>query len=333
MKTLTMGIALAVFGAAHASAATGLRAQVTHEDGWVAWQVPMVAGAGAPCCFTWRRGTVADGGCNLDGRDWSFGTGSKHALDDSMLAVYAHVVRGRIDRVRAVAAACPVESKDAIRRIAPVAPAQSVALLSDWLAGSDGKPHDDEPALAALAYHEDASATHALAAQAGPKHDEEARAQALFWLGQTRGVEGADIVEHYATTDADPDLREKAVFALSQSKAGDPYARILSISRSDRTAHVRSQALFWMAQTEDARASADITAALANEASDDVREQAVFALSQLKDGQAEDALIAIVRGNYPRDAKKQALFWLGQSGSPRAIQALDDVLAAGGPAR
>lgn len=333
MKTLMTGIALAVLCAAHASAATDLQAQVTQEDGWVAWQVPMVAGAGAPCCFTWRHGMVADGGCDLDGRDWSFGTDGKHALRDSTLAVYAHVAKGRIDRVRAVAAACPVASKDAIRRIVPVVPAQSVALLSDWLAGSDVKRNDDDSALAALAYHEDASATRALAVQAEPKHDEEAREQALFWLGQTRGAEGADIVEHYATTDADPDLREKAVFALSQSKAGDPYARILAISRSDRTAHVRSQALFWMAQTEDARAPADITAALANEASDDVREQAVFALSQLKDGRAEDALIAIVRGNYPRDTKKQALFWLGQSGSPRAIQALDDVLAADGPAR
>jgi len=332
MKTAMMGFALAVFAAADASAATGLQAQVTQADGWVAWQVPMIADAGAPCCFTWRRGAPAENGCDLDARDWSFGTDSRHPLHDSTLAVYAHVADGRIDRLRAVASACPVESKDAIRRLDAVAPAQSVALLADWLASAD-KKHDDDSALAALAYHEDASATRALATRAEPKHDEEVREQALFWLGQTRGAEGADIVEHYATTDADPDLREKAVFALSQSKAGDPYARILAISRSDRTAHVRSQALFWMAQMEDARAQADITAALTTETSDDAREQAVFALSQLRQGQAEDALIAVVRGNYPRDAKKQALFWLGESGSPRAIKALDEVLAAGSPAR
>jgi hypothetical protein len=332
MKTAMMGLALAVFAAADASAAIGLQAQVTQADGWVAWQVPMIAGAGAPCCFTWRRGAPAENGCDLDARDWSFGTDSKHPLHDSTLAVYAHVAKGRIDRLRAVASACPVESKDAIRRLDAVVPAQSVALLADWLAGADAK-HGDDAALAALAYHEDASATRALATRAEPKHDEDEREQALFWLGQARGADGADIVEHYATTDADPDLREKAVFALSQSHAGDPYARIVAISRSDRTAHVRSQALFWMAQMGDARAQADITAALAAETSDDAREQAVFALSQLKEGQAEDALIAVVRGNYPRDAKKQALFWLGQSGSPRAIKALDEVLAEGSPAR
>jgi hypothetical protein len=331
MKTM-MGVVLAMLAAAHASAATDLQAQVTQADGWVAWQVPMIAGAGAPCCFTWRRGAPAENGCDLDARDWSFGTDSKHPLHDSTLAVYAHVAKGRIDRLRGVASACPVESKDAIRRLDAVVPAQSVALLADWLAGADAK-HDDDAALAALAYHDDASATRALATRAEPKHDEDEREQALFWLGQTRGTEGADIVEHYATTDADPDVREKAVFALSQSHAGDPYVRILAISRSDRTAHVRSQALFWMAQMDDARAQADITAAVASEASEDAREQAVFALSQLKEGHAEDALIAVVRGNYPRDAKKQALFWLGQSGSPRAIKALDDVLAASSPAR
>ena len=127
MKTMMMGVALAVLAAADASAATGLEEQVTRTDGWVAWQVPMIADAGAPCCFTWRRGAPAENGCDLDARDWSFGTDSRHPLHDSTLAVYAHVAKGRIDRLRAVASACPVESKDAIRRLDAVVPAQSVA--------------------------------------------------------------------------------------------------------------------------------------------------------------------------------------------------------------
>jgi len=65
MKTAMMGFALAVFAASDASAATGLQAQVTQADGWVAWQVPMIADAGAPCCFTWRRGAPAENGCDL----------------------------------------------------------------------------------------------------------------------------------------------------------------------------------------------------------------------------------------------------------------------------
>jgi hypothetical protein len=327
VKACLLGaLLMSVFGA-NAFAAPDLRTQVQQADGWVAWRVPMTAEAHSPCCYVWRNNTRSDAGCDLDGRNWSFGSDDAHPLQDSTLAVYVRIARGHVDRVRAVAASCPVKTAGAIRWIDAVEPTQSVNLLSIWLGDAQESHADGDGMLAALAYHADAAATRALAALAEPAHARESREQALFWLGQARGADGAEIIERYATMDADPDLREHAIFALSQSHAADPYARILAISHTDPAEHVRSQALFWMAQMEDARAAADITAALASEHSDDVREQAVFALSQLKEGQAEDALIAIVRGNYPRDVKKQALFWLGQSGSPRAIEALDEVLA------
>ncbi|MEO5558723.1 MAG: HEAT repeat domain-containing protein [Dokdonella sp.] len=327
IKALVLGAILLSTAGAHALAASDLQTQVKQVDGWVAWRVPMTAEAGSPCCYVWKNKSLVDAGCDLDGQEWSFGSDDQHPLHDSTLAVYVRIAQGHVDRVRAVAASCPVKSAHPIRWIDTVEPVQSVNLLSVWLGGAEGSPPDDDSMLAALAYHADASATRALAALAEPAHTRKSREQALFWLGQSRGADGADIIERYATTDADPDVREKAIFALTQSHAGDPYASIQAISRSDPATHVRSQALFWMAQMEDARAAADITAALQSEHSDDVREQAVFALSQLKDGEAEDALIAVVRGNYPREVKKQALFWLGQSESPRAMQALDDVLA------
>ncbi|MEO7323954.1 MAG: HEAT repeat domain-containing protein, partial [Dokdonella sp.] len=325
MKMFVLGAILVSAMDANALGASDLQAQVKQADGWVAWRVPMIADAGSPCCFARRSTSRTEAGCDLDGREWNFGSNDQHPLHDSTLAVYVRVAQGHVDRVRAVAASCPVKSAEAIRWIDTAEPAQSVNLLSAWLGGAHGSRPDEDSVLAAIAYHADASATHALATLAEPAHARNSREQALFWLGQARGADGADIVERYATTDADPDLREHAIFALSQSHAGDPYARIQVISRSDPAAHVRSQALFWMAQMQDKRAATDITAALGGERSDDVREQAVFALSQLKEGEAEDALIAVVRGNYPREVKKQALFWLGQSGSPRAIQALDDV--------
>ena len=136
---------------------------------------------------------------------------------------------------------------------------------------------------------------------------------------------GADVVEHYATTDADPKLREQAIFALSQSKAPDAYAHILAIAHKDPAKHVRSQAYFWLAQMNDPRAKDDIMAALKSESSDDVREEVVFALSQLEDS-ADDALISVLRGDFPREVKKQALFWLGQSGSPEAMAYFDEAL-------
>lgn len=312
--------------------AADFAADVVHGDGWVGWRVPLVDGVRAPCCYGVKRGAPLEVGCDFDARIGVFGSSDGDLRNDTELAVYARVVHGRIDDVRAVGASCPVRAATPIREIDAVEPARSVELLAAWAAEPRSAKADVDSALSAIAYHAEPAATHALATLAEPRHPQETREQALFWLGQARGADGAGVVEHYATTDADPSLREHAIFALSQASDVDAYARILAISRSDRSDHVRSQALFWMAQMGDPRAAADITAAVVGDASAEVREQAVFALSQLGDDTAEDALIAILRGTYPREAKKQALFWLGQSGSPRALQALDEVLAKAGAA-
>jgi hypothetical protein len=328
MKRLQLIAALASLGfAASASAARDdLESRVTASDGWVAYHVPRIADAGQPCCFVIRGSAPIEKGCNLDERSWSFGSDDDRAATalDGTLAVYLRVEHGRVERVRAVSASCPVRTASTVRWIEPVDPSSSVAMLSSLLDRNPAGDPDDH-GLVALAYHADPSATRALAARAEPSHRRKEREQALFWLGQTRGAEGADVVERYATTDADPKVREHAIFALSQSNAPDAYAHILTIAHSDPAEHVRGQALFWLAQIGDARAKDDIIASLRTESSDRVRKQAVFALSQLEDA-ADDALIAVLRGDYPRAVKKQALFWLGQSGSPRAMAYFDEAL-------
>ena len=324
MRRVILGALLAAVCADTAIAADSLEARVKQSDGWVAWNVPMVADAGAPCCFSSNRNWHRTG-CNLDDRNRDFGTTDdpRPPVSDT-LTVYAHVAHARIDDVRAYEASCPVQSNGEIRHIDGVAAPDSIGLISSWMEGPEARR--DELGLAAIAYHADGMATRLLASRAEPAHPRKEREDALFWLGQSRGAEGAAIVERFATTDADPKLREHAIFALSESHAGDPYARIHAISQSDPSDHVRSQALFWMAQMKDARAAADITAAISRETSGDVREQAVFALSQLDGEKGDEALIALLRGDYPRDVKKQALFWLGESGSPKAMQYFDEAL-------
>jgi HEAT repeat protein len=327
MKREIFGIVLtaALQSAACLAAGPDLQARLGQQDGWVAYHVPMVADVGEPCCYSWHGKSPKSAGCDLDGRNWSFGSDDERpaAPGDATLAMYVRVEHGSVERVRAVAASCPVRSASEIRWIENVEPAQSVNLLAKWLEGAHER---GDYALPALAYHADPSATRALAALAAPAHPRESREQALFWLGQARGVEGADIIERFATTDGDPELRAQAIFALSESHAADPYARIHAIALNDPSGHVRSQAMFWMAQMKDDRAAADITAAIRSERSDDVREQGVFALSQLENGKGDEALIALLRGDYSREVKKQALFWLGQSGSPRAMEFFDAAL-------
>lgn len=319
--------ALAALGfAAGANAASGkLETQVTEKDGWVAYRVPMIGGVDGPCCHS-VRGDATKKGCDLDGRSWNFDVDpiDPAVASDGTLAVYLKVQHGRVERVRSVAASCPVHTASAVRWIEAVEPAKSVAMLSSLL---DRKGRDaDDHALIALAHHADESAMRALAARAEPSHPFKQRQQALFWLGQIRGAEGAEVIERYARTDADPKLRTKAIFALSQSKAPEAYAHILKIAHDDDDEEVRGESYFWLAQMDDPRARDDIIASLKTESSDEVREKAVFALSQLDDGAADEALIAVLRGDYPHTVKKQALFWLGQSGSPQAMAYFDEAL-------
>jgi HEAT repeats len=315
--------------AQHAAASEGqLSKQIVKQDGWVSYEVPIVANAGAPCCYDMHGSVVTRIGCDLDGRGWTSSTtvnGAQPHIDAS-LAMYVHVHDAHVDKVRAFAASCPVRNADNVRRIDGVNGADSVTWLAEAVArdASFGEAADAE--LAAIAWHADASATTELQKFSDTSQPRKLREQALFWSGQMRGVSGAQLVEHVAVTDADPELRAHAVFVLTQSSGIDGYTSIHRIAQTDASDHVREQALFWMAQTGDARAKNDIVDAIHKESSDKVREQAVFALSQLKEGTADAALIEVVRGDYPRKVKEQALFWLGQSGSDAALKFLDEVL-------
>ena len=326
-STLTPLLLIMLSGAAYASEAS-LSQRISQQDGWVAYQVPMAADAGELCCYEWHGKSPLRTGCDLDAKSWSVNRNDQHDLPkDDALKIYMHVAQGRVEKVRAFAASCPISNTTSVHWLEGVNAAESVMLLARTASEAAQTSRDTaDTELAAMAMHADASATPALAQLANAQHPRKLREQALFWLAQVRGSEGAQIVEHVATTDGDADLRANAVFDLSQAHGIDAYSAIYRIAQSDASDHVREQALFWMAQMGDARAKADILAAIGKDPSHSVREQAVFALSQLKDQQADAALIALVRGQYPREVKQQALFWLGQSGSDDALKFLDEVL-------
>ncbi len=309
-----------------AAADASLDMRLRSGDGWVSYDVAMIGDAGSPCCFddAWKKTAM----CNLDGRSWSYGTrdGEPPRLGPAVLSVYVHRQAGKPDRVRALASTCAARADTAIARLGEADAAESARWLQQWIATPPAGA-DVEPALGALAYQEGSAATQALESLSNAPAPRERRKNALFWLGQTRGKDGAAVVERAARHDTDADVREHAVFALSEAKAIDGYAVIHDIAQKDSSDKVRSQALFWMAQTGDARAAKDIRDALRSERDSDVREQAVFALSQLHSG-GDAALIEILRSDAPREIKEKAMFWLGQSGSDEAMKFLDQVLTA-----
>jgi len=325
---------LAAF-AAHASAAdTDLSTAIRAADGWVAWDVPLVADAGTPCCYAEWHGVHGSGQCDLDSKNWNIGRDddtSRSPPTADTLRVYARVAHGTIERVRAFAASCALHGADAARRIDNVRAADSVALLQRVAQDSSARDRGED-AITALAMHADPAADTALIALSSAQQPREQRKHALFWTAQLRGADGAHRVERVAHDDPDTDLRVDAIFDLSQAHGIDAYASIHALAQHDAADKVREQALFWMAQMGDTRASADILAAIGSDASARVREQGVFALSQLKNDEGANALIALVRGDYPREVKKQALFWLGQSESDAAMKFLDAVLTEDGTA-
>lgn len=317
-------VGLALSAASANAAELPLRSQILEKNGWSAYHVAMVAGAGSPCCQSGDRGRSSNAACDLDTRKGSFSISDSGSKKSTNLGIYWHVSKGTIDQVKAFAEECPVSSREAIRWIGSVDPKESVAATLEWIDRA-GEDHHSM-ALAALALQAEPSATPALISLAAPRKSTGTRKDAIFWLGQARGVDGANFVGQVASNDPVIDIREHAVFSLSQSRVNDAYERVRKVSRDDSATDVRSKALFWMAQMQDSRSAADIDAALTAETSEEVREQAVFALSQLDDGKAAPALIAVVRGNHPRAIKEKALFWLSQSESDEAIAFLDEML-------
>src|SRR5262252_1708567 len=224
-------VALALATAGAAASEADLSKRVTQQDGWVGWQVPVVESAGMICCFDVRRHNGGAGNCDLDGHNVNIGLSD----DDGPLPkadamnVYVHIAHGQIDKARAFSNSCKVRNTEQVRWLDGVVEADSVAFLSASAANATGDVADSE--IMAVALHADASAAAALKQLADASHPRKLREQALFWLGQQRGAEGARFVEHVATTDGDAALREHAVFALSESHGIDAYASINRIAQ------------------------------------------------------------------------------------------------------
>jgi hypothetical protein len=325
MKTTRRSVrAAALCLASFALAPRAFPAELTlPRDGWLSWQVAAVDGAPDWCCWSSGR-NFRDGprtACRLDADREGFGN-RDHATTDAV-RVYVRTTAGKIDRLRALSATCPVETATPIRDLGTVAEHHSAR----WLVGLVER--NDEDALPALAVNRGDVARDALAGIARNDAHEEARKKALFWLALVRGSEGADITSSVMFNDKDADVREHAAFALGQSKAPRAAADLIRLGQTDRAAEVRAQAWFCLAHTQAPVAESAIVAALRKESDEDVLDRAILALSRLPDERATRALIAAAEDrSLSRELRKRAVFWLVQSESDGAQAYLENVLTA-----
>jgi len=291
---------------------------------WIGWSVPATPGARDTCCFSSH---FKSRGCSLADRDNSWGTSDsdKHAGGADVLFVLVEAKAGAPSRVRVMSPTCPVDGAD--RRLVWLGTVDSAASLAALGRLLDARDADGiaQPALAAIAYHQDAKADAMLEKRAfDASLSKESRQQAIFWAGNARGDAGYRLIDHVLISEPNGDLRQHAVFALTQSSVTGSVDRIKKVAVEDRDRDVRAQALFWLAQSKAAGAGEWIVSRLDAERDDHVREQAVFALSQLEDG--TDWLLRVLRSKRDPETTRRALFWLGQSDDPRALEEIEKIL-------
>ncbi|MBL8518801.1 MAG: HEAT repeat domain-containing protein [Betaproteobacteria bacterium] len=308
------------------------------RDGWASWDVPAVDDAPAWCCFAdWQQRKTGGGRCDLDGKNHGFGSQNDARTDT--VRVYAKLVGGKVERLRALAPTCEVTAATPVRHLGRHDADESSRFLGsllakNWAGSADPAPTSRTPerelhrtALAAVAQHRGDAALNVLATEARAQRPSELRRDAVFWIGQTRGEPGLDVLKPIMMSDADANIREHTAFSVAQSKSPRATALLIQQGENDPAANVRSQAWFWLAQTKAPEAERAIADAVRLDPERRVRHQAVFALSQLPGERATRALAVIAENrNLAREERKQALFWLGQSKSPEAMAYLEKVL-------
>lgn len=293
---------------------------------WIAYQVPIIAGQHSMCCSS---GCCS--GCRLEhtsGEQGSTVTNTSPVMLEGPRSMYVfyRVENKAIGKVRTFTPECSIDAGGTtVYWISDAQPAQSVAFLEAIAAGGDR--HLTNGAIAAIAFHADASADRVLDALVAPDKPEETRRTAVFWLGNARGRHGYEVVAKIAHDDPSDRVREHAVFSLSESKEPDAVHAIIEIARNDKSPRVRGQALFWLAHSAQRQVAASaIENAIQNDPETEVKKKAVFALSQLPNGDGVPKLIEVAKNNHNAEVRKQAMFWLGQSKDPRALKFFEDIL-------
>ena len=258
--------------------------------------------------------------------------GTRIALEPATeFLVLARLESGAVTRVRTFTPDCDVDAGGLpVVWITDVKADDSVAWLTSLVTGSPdtGERHDrvGKTALTAVALHDTPSADRALESFVAAARPEWMRGETAFWLGSTRGAEGARLLQRMIAQDPSDKVRDKVTFGLSVSKEPAALTTLVATAKNDKSTKVRGQALFWLAQKAGKDALATISGAIDSDPEVEVKKKAVFALSQLPKDEGVPKLIEIARSNRSPEVRKQAMFWLGQSHDPRAVQFFEDVL-------
>jgi hypothetical protein len=279
---------------------------------WAAWSEPMIPGRHGDMCWSTN-----------DHQD-SRATGAPVRLEgQTTLLVLVRMENSQVSQLRAASLDCRFDGGGLqFYWISGVPASESVAWLKAQI--TDKSP---DRAILPIALHAGPEAERALDELTSPASPARVREKAAFWLGNSRGAHGLDVLKRMLANDPDTRVREQVVFAISQSKEPSAIPTLIEEARNDKAPQVRSKALFWLAQKAADRQAVDaISRAVKEDPEQSVKEQAVFALKQLPESQGVPLLIDVAKNNPNPGVRKKAMFWLGQSRDPRALDYFAQVL-------
>ena len=326
--------------------ADSFRRLVASQPGvaWLGYAVPVLDRERTICCFD-SGVSIANGsvtGCcsvcrleNSSGTSFSTrnppparATGTVRLEGSDRMVILFRVADQKIDRVRVFSEDCRLDAGGRpVQWLENVQPADSIGLLESLtVIDGDVKGRIADGAITAIALHDDAAADASLERLVAPRQPERVRKKVTFWLGNSRGRRGFDVLRRVMREDSSLDVRKSAIFGLSQSSVPETFETLVNIARTDAEPRLRSEALFWLAQKAGQKVSATIAERIDQDPDTEVKKKAVFALSQLPENEGVPLLISVARTNRNAEVRKQAMFWLGQSNDPRALDFFSEVL-------
>ena len=86
------------------------------------------------------------------------------------------------------------------------------------------------------------------------KEDIDIRKKALFWAGQGRTVDVADLVRLYDSMN-DREMKEQLIFVYSQRREDAALDKLFQIGKNDPDRELRKKAIFWVGQSRSPRAA------------------------------------------------------------------------------
>jgi hypothetical protein len=279
---------------------------------WTAWSEPMIPGRHGDMCWS-----------NGDNRNEHAAGAPVRLEGQTTLVVLVRMEHAQVDQIRIASLDCRFDGGGLpFYWLSAVPPAESV----NWLKAQVGGKNPDT-AILAVSLHAGPAADRALDDFVSPGQPERVREKAAFWLGNSRGAHGVDVLKRMLAGDPSEKVREQVIFALSQSKEPAGMTALIDAAKNDKDGQVRSKALFWLAQRAASKQALDVIGnAIANDPDRAVKEQAVFALKQLPEDQGVPLLINVAKNNPDPAVRKKAMFWLGQSRDPRALDFFAQVL-------